>query len=47
VDVLVVKKDEEKEVLIPLAREMLKRIDFRSGILTVEPPEGLLEINEI
>jgi len=45
-DILVVKK-EEKEYLIPMAEEFLKELDLKNKQMTIELPEGLLEINEV
>lgn len=44
-DILIVKKN-GKEYLIPMAEEYLKELDFKNKKLTIELPEGLLEINE-
>jgi 16S rRNA processing protein RimM len=46
VDVLVV-RSEKREVLIPFARDIVTRIDLAAGEIRVEPPEGLLDINEV
>jgi 16S rRNA processing protein RimM len=34
------------EVLIPLASEICVRIDPRQRVIVIEPPEGLVELNE-
>ena len=43
-DVLVV-EDGSRELLIPAARSICVTVDVDAGTLTVEPPEGLLEVN--
>jgi 16S rRNA processing protein RimM len=34
------------EVEVPLAQEICREIDVAAGIIRVDPPEGLLELNE-
>lgn len=46
VDVLVV-RSERREVLIPFARAIVTSIDLTAGEITVEPPAGLLDVNEV
>ena len=41
---LYVVKGEEKDILIPGAKEIVKNIDVEKGVITVDPPEGLLEL---
>lgn len=45
-DILEVQKG-ERILLIPLARSICKDIDTSKRILIVDPPEGLLDLNEI
>ncbi len=45
-DVIIAEK-EKKEVLIPLAKTICRRIDAKEGVITIDPPEGLLDLNEI
>jgi 16S rRNA processing protein RimM len=44
-DVLVVEDDDGDELLIPMAREMIRKIDARAGRIEVRLPEGLRELN--
>lgn len=46
-DLLVVTADSGGEVLIPFARTICVELDMTRGRLTIDPPEGLLELNEI
>jgi 16S rRNA processing protein RimM len=39
-------KGEAGEVLVPLARHICVEIDVASRQIVVDPPEGLLELNE-
>jgi 16S rRNA processing protein RimM len=34
----------EEEILLPAARSICRNIDTRTGVITMDPPEGLLEI---
>jgi 16S rRNA processing protein RimM len=34
----------EKEILIPMAGDILKKIDRKNKVITIEAPEGLIEI---
>jgi 16S rRNA processing protein RimM len=45
-DVLVVRGG-EREMLVPAARSICVEVDLDAGILVVDPPEGLLEINAV
>ncbi len=48
VDVLHVRRSDGKnEVLIPLAQEICTRIDLASQTITIDPPEDLLELNDV
>ncbi len=42
---LVVDGGARGEILIPLAADICTRIDPASGVIVVEPPEGLLDLN--
>ena len=44
-DVLVVGDDAGAEVLLPAARNVVVDVDLVTGVLTVDPPEGLIELN--
>ena len=37
-------RSEKKEVLVPAARAICSDIDRSSGVITIDPPEGLLEL---
>ena len=41
---LVVRGNDERELLIPYAEEFLKAADFRQRLIEMELPEGLLEL---
>ncbi|MGH7769979.1 MAG: ribosome maturation factor RimM [Candidatus Binatia bacterium] len=41
---LYVVEDEGKEHLIPATKEIVEKIDFTSGKIIINPPEGLLEL---
>jgi 16S rRNA processing protein RimM len=43
-DVLVVRRDEGSEVLVPFVRAIVPDVDVRAGRLVVDPPEGLLDL---
>lgn len=46
-DLLRVGGEEEREWLIPFARSICRRIDLEAGIIEVDPPEGLLDIDAV
>jgi ribosomal 30S subunit maturation factor RimM len=33
------------EILVPLAAEICRQIDVRAKSITIDPPEGLLDVN--
>jgi 16S rRNA processing protein RimM len=41
------KVDAESEILIPFTEAIVDSIDLESGVVIIDPPEGLLEINEV
>jgi 16S rRNA processing protein RimM len=43
-DLLVVRRPEQAEALIPFVAAMVPRVDLDGGFLVVDPPEGLLEL---
>jgi ribosomal 30S subunit maturation factor RimM len=45
-DLLVVREATGGEALVPLCREICRRIDVPGGRIEAEVPEGLLELNE-
>jgi len=46
-DVLLVGGQGGREHLIPFARSICKRVDPEAGIIEIDPPEGLLELDAI
>ena len=44
VEILVVTNQEEREFLIPMAREICVEIDVGNKLIRIDPPEGLLEL---
>jgi len=45
-DLLVIEKD-QKEVLIPFSRSICLEIDLEKKRIIIDPPDGLLELDEI
>ena len=45
-DVLAVRTDDDREVLIPFVNEIVPEVDLLAGCITVRPPEGLLEVED-
>ncbi|PWT95436.1 MAG: 16S rRNA processing protein RimM [Blastocatellia bacterium] len=43
-DILVISVDNQKEVLVPLAEEIVLKIDTVNKTIVIDPPEGLLEL---
>jgi 16S rRNA processing protein RimM len=43
-DVLVVRREEGSEVLVPFVRAIVPEVDLAGGRLVVDPPEGLLDL---
>jgi 16S rRNA processing protein RimM len=43
-DVLVVKTPDAREIMIPFVKAIVPEVDIRSGILVIDPPEGLLNL---
>ena len=46
-DLLWIRGEDDREFLIPFTRSICRRVDLDSGIIEVEPPEGLLDIDAI
>jgi 16S rRNA processing protein RimM len=44
-DVLVVRREEGAEVLVPFVRAIVPDVDVAAGRLVVDPPEGLLDLD--
>jgi len=45
-DVLVVEK-EKREILVPFAKDICSVVNVEKKEIIIDPPEGLLELNEI
>jgi 16S rRNA processing protein RimM len=45
-EVLLVNREEE-DVLIPFVESICIEVDLAKGTIVIDPPEGLLELNEI
>jgi len=45
-DLLVVEK-EDQEILIPFAQSVCLEVDLEQKRIIIDPPEGLLDLNEI
>ena len=46
-DILRVRGEGDREWLVPFARSICKRIDPEGGVIEIDPPEGLLELDAI
>ncbi len=44
---LLVVKRGEREVYVPLVEGVVTRIDREAGVVVIDPPDGLLDLNEI
>lgn len=44
-DLLVIKRPDGEEILIPFVEEIVPEIDLEGGFVLLTPPEGLLELN--
>jgi 16S rRNA processing protein RimM len=44
-DVLVVRREEGAEVLVPFVKAIVPDVDVAGGRLVVDPPEGLLDLD--
>jgi 16S rRNA processing protein RimM len=45
-DLLVVKTPDAGEVMIPFVKAIVPEVDLESGVVTIDPPEGLLNLEE-
>jgi 16S rRNA processing protein RimM len=45
-DVLVIKAADGREIMIPFVKPLVPDVDIPSGVLTIDPPEGLLNLEE-
>jgi 16S rRNA processing protein RimM len=46
-DLLLVRREGGRDLLIPFSRSICKRIDPEAGVIEIDPPEGLLELDAI
>ncbi len=46
-DLLVVHEREGREILIPLSQTICLKIDLEKKTIIIDPPEGLLDLDEI
>ena len=46
-DVLVVKSADGREVMVPFVQPLVPEVDVASGYLVIDPPEGLLNLEEL
>jgi 16S rRNA processing protein RimM len=46
-DLLWIEGEGGKEFLVPFTRSICHRVDLESGIIDIDPPEGLLEIDAV
>jgi 16S rRNA processing protein RimM len=45
-DILVVKTPDGREVMIPFVKAIVPEVDIESGVVAIDPPEGLLNLEE-
>jgi 16S rRNA processing protein RimM len=43
-DVLVIKSADGREVMVPFVKPLVPDVDLPGGFLTIDPPEGLLNL---
>jgi 16S rRNA processing protein RimM len=46
-DVLVIKAADGREVMVPFVKVLVPEVDVASGFLVIDPPEGLLNFEEL
>ena len=46
-DLLVIRPEGKGEILVPCNREICREIDLRTKVIVIDPPDGLLDLNEI
>ncbi len=46
-DLLLVEGEGDRELLIPFAHSICRRVDLEAGYIEIEPPEGLLDIDAV
>jgi 16S rRNA processing protein RimM len=45
-DVLVVKTPDDREIMVPFVKAIVPEVDIKLGVLTIDPPEGLLNLED-
>ena len=45
-DVLVIKSPDGRDILVPFVKPLVPEVDVKSGFLVINPPEGLLNLEE-
>ena len=45
-DVLVIKSSDGREVMVPFVKPLVPEVDVPAGTLTINPPDGLLSLEE-
>ena len=45
-DLLVVRRDHDREALVPFVAAIVAQVDLSAHRLVLDPPEGLLDLNE-
>jgi len=46
-DLLVIRPEGREEILIPFSREICREVNLEAGLIVIDPPDGLLDLNEI
>jgi 16S rRNA processing protein RimM len=46
-DVLVIKSSDGREVMVPFVKPLVPEVDVPAGTLTINPPDGLLNLEEV
>ncbi|HVT66990.1 MAG TPA: ribosome maturation factor RimM [Trebonia sp.] len=46
-DLLVVKSADGREIMVPFVKAIVPEVDVSSGFLVIDPPEGLLNLEEL
>ncbi len=45
-DVLVIKSPDGRDIMIPFVKPLVPEVDVTAGYLAINPPEGLLNLEE-
>jgi len=45
-DVLVIKSADGREIMVPFVKALVPEVDVKSGFLVIDPPEGLLNLED-